>query len=370
MRPDDRSGCILRLSSIFSEAVRNVASGTSKTAALVAALFAFCLTLGALDCVVTADILNAADKFRASGGATYVLSAQDSVDGAACERLSSTEGVVAAGAFRKSEEDYEIPALPSSGVSFIEVTPRFSELISVTTGSANADGLLLSDSVSSSLGALIAGDFLHTSDGPALITGTFSYPNDGRAPSLENAVLVPASNIGRFDECWMTVWPPDPSAARLLNAAIAASTAAETRVTVQQLNVRLGESFDGAVAFESRRTMKAPLAGLGFGALVGFLSIRSRRLELASARHCGVSVFDQLAHLLIETTAGCVLALSLTVSGLWIVALVIVPDHPGFAVAELVRIPLLGVVGAVAGSGMATLISRERHLFRYFKQRN
>ncbi|OKI85818.1 hypothetical protein A6A27_40160 [Micromonospora sp. CB01531] len=138
---------------------------------------------------------------------------------------------------------------------------------------------------------------------------------------------------------------------------------------MQQLNPRLGEGFNGARVFDSRPSAFAPLVSLIFGTLIGFLSVRSRRVELASARHCGVSVPDQLAHLLIETIVWCLLALSLTVSALWIASSIVVPNYQGFVLAELLRIPLLAAAGGVAGCVASVLTTREHHLFRYFKQR-
>ena len=69
-----------------------------------------------------------------------------------------------------------------------------------------------------------------------------------------------------------------------------------------QLNSPLGAHFTGATQFDTRITRFAPLAIALACPVLGFISIRLRRLQLASDRYAGASWRDLGRIVLLDTT--------------------------------------------------------------------
>lgn len=355
----------MRWQEILSEAWRNVKTGTSHLIAIATALLLTAGGLAWLDLVTVQSILSDAEAFHGSGAATLTLVAPAEVDGRTCDRLTELDGVSAAGALRNTTTKLSTAALPQQSVPVVEATPGLAKLLGVSNPGA---GVWLSKDLADTLG-LKGGDTLPLTTGSATIAGTYAYPDDGRRPGLAFAIVVPIVAESSMDECWIAPWPPSPQYRTLLMAAYTGGEDAAKPPTVNQLNATLGTDFDGHQRWVSRATRWAPLGAAVAGLALGYLAIRLRRLELASARHAGVQLVDLWAITMTE--------LLLAVLGVAAITSASLPIALG-ATTSTVNSSLfwtsmatvgVGCWALLAGGTIAVVTTTERHLFDYFRQR-
>lgn len=355
----------MRPSAILSEAWRNLATGTSRAAVFALGLAAVCGALAVADARNIVALEQRAAEFVASGASVRVLSAESGVTGASCDALAGVEGVGGAGALREHPA-LRLDAMPDNPLPAYTVTPGFAEVLGVDA--VTAEGVWLSEETARTLEA-VPGQNLSTAEGTLTIAGTFPYPDDGRDVRPGYAALVPSADTDPFDECWARVWPTSESTQELLLFAVAADSPEDTALTTGQLNASLGETFDGAAGFDGRITRFAAPSTVLAGLLLGFVAVRLRRLEFASALHVGQSRRSQLATTLLETgawsaaglvLAGCALVLASHLGHL---------GEPGDVLAVVGPGLLAAVPGCLAGAALALALVREEHLFRYFKDR-
>ncbi|GHC73246.1 hypothetical protein GCM10007079_07010 [Nocardiopsis terrae] len=355
----------MRPSAILSEAWRNLATGTSRAAVFGLGLAVVCGALAVADARNIVALEQRAAEFVASGASVRVLSAESSVNGSSCDALSGVPGVGGAGALRERAA-LRLDAMPDNPLPAYTVTPGLAAVLGVET--VTAEGVWLSEETARTLEAT-PGQSLGTAEGALTVAGTFPYPDDGRDVRPGYAALVPSADTDPFDECWARVWPPSESTQELLLSAVAADSPADTALTTGQLNASLGETFDGAAEFSDRITRFVPPATALAGLLLGFVSVRLRRLEFASALHVGQSRRSQLVTALLETgvwstsglvLAGCALVLASHAGN---------PGEPGAVLAVSGPGLVAAVPACLAGAALALAGVRERHLFRYFKER-
>ena len=135
-----------------------------------------------------------------------------------------------------------------------------------------------------------------------------------------------------------------------------------------QLNSTLGTTFDGTKRFADRITRFAPEAAAILALVLGFVAVRLRRLEFASALHARTRRSAQTLQILLETTGWTIAA---SMIGALIVLVLIRTQYPGDAGSLIaVGIPTFAslpatLVGALVGSALV----RERNLFAYFRER-
>lgn len=351
----------MRAGSVLTEAWRDVATGTARSSVLALVLALGVGVLGVVDARAVVDVLRDAEEYRASGAATWVVQDDDGVDGFRCDALDGVAGM-RAGALRQGEPLRAL-AMPSSQITTWEVTPG---LLDVALGRTDrgASGVWVSADLADTLG-VGAGDVLATAQGEATVAGTYVWPDDGRARVLGYAVLAPVTATGSFDACWAATWPPDGDTAGLLYA----TTRPGAEPTFGQLNARLGAAFDAGSRLDARVTRWAPAAAVLLGLAVGWAGARVRRLQIASAMHARVP----RAHLAWQ---------HLVEAAVWVGAAALVATAAtGWAAAagnpdptHTVWLGALRAVGAGAGAALlgtlaGVLTTRERHLFRYFKDR-
>ncbi|MBB6406684.1 hypothetical protein [Arthrobacter sp. AZCC_0090] len=357
----------------FSEAWRNIMSGASR-----AVWFAFALAflgsgLGIADIAATQSLISQANSYKGSGANVTTFVAAGAIDGEKCEQLAGLPGVTAAGALR-SAPDAKFLALPGSTVPAKEVTSGFLRFFGAQA-SAEVDGIVVSNDVAEALDinspALEPKQRIETEQGTAVVRGVYDYPADGRRAGFAYGILVPVPAISAFDECWVSSWPQHPELRTLIRLSmIPAEDEPNTDPpVVGQLNTRNGLNFDGAAQFDQRITRLGAMAALAVGVVLGYLSVRARRLELASAKHSGVTTVGQTVQIAIE--CGVIGLMS------WILAIPLILYASGTVGGQdLLTIRVLGIkpplmaamafmIGATAAVGM----TRERHLFRYFKNR-
>ncbi|WP_402374139.1 hypothetical protein [Isoptericola rhizosphaerae] len=361
----------MKARSVAGEAARNLVTGTTR--ALWWAL-AFVVLVGGLavaDARVLVRVWQDADAFRSAGAAVLTLASEREqvVDGTRCQGLSGVSRLAGAGALRPGTP-IRAANMPSSDLTVWEVTPGVLELLTstarptqVVTGATG--GIWLADDLAAALGAS-AGDDLVTTDGRVRIAGVYSWPDDGRDRVLAYAAVVAVPASGTFERCWAEAWPADEDAAGLLYSAM--SPGADD-LRLGQLNSQRGSTYDLTGSVDSRPTATAPAAAAVVGLVLGCVAVRARRLELASALHARVPKRLLSWQLLLE--AGCWLAaaLSVTAAATGVAALL---GSPGPFLETWATAGMTAGAGAAAtliGTLVGVLATREKHLFRYFKER-
>lgn len=356
----------MKKAAIWREAIRNILTGTTRTAAYALILSAIVLSLTAAELSTVRALTDAAADFQDSGASIVTLQADGRVDGSSCEALNSIAGVTAAGALRTRESGLTAAALPSSAIPVMEITRTFPDVLraNVTGG----PGVILSDQAASTLD-LNVGDRLITRDSSTQVAGIYPYPNDGRRSGYGYAALVPVSSSAPFDECWVDVWPTSKEIPALLQTVVLPASEESAPAQLTQLNTSRGTTFDGKARFETRITRFAAPAGFIISIALGYVAIRARRIQLASALHAGASKRALTKMVSLELLSW-ILPTGLLAGSL---AFLYIANGPA---GDLV--PTLTLSGSIAGLALlgpflgayAALVSvSEKHLFRYFKDR-
>ncbi|PJM79796.1 hypothetical protein CUU80_01230 [Bifidobacterium scaligerum] len=378
----------MRLAGMLGEAWRDLVTGTSHACALAIGLACLIMLLAGADWLTITGIQRQTDEYVASGGSTWILEYPNHIDGAACDRLVSLDGVEAAGAVRQSDSKLVFAVLPSTSVPLYEITPGAADVFMLSaTGTqwqygkaresgnttVSREGALLSREAAEPFQAQ-AGQSLALKDGHHLdVAGVFDWPDDGRKSGFSYAALtpVPADSSVPFSQCWVRAWPQTrnlESLLRLSSDGTASATAAE-RPQIYKLNTTKGSELDSAALFASRLTAFVPWIALAAALALGFIATRTRKLEMASALHCGVPKTALLAQIMLETITWSIAGILLTsplLAWVWL--------HDNTTEAEaltdtLLRVPIAAVLGVLAGTFLAVLLTRENHLLKYFKNR-
>ncbi|WP_420363745.1 hypothetical protein AABM26_05325 [Curtobacterium aetherium] len=357
----------MRTTEVLREAWRDIASGAGAAVVCAGVLAVLVAGVVGVRTVAVADDVRAAARWVASGAATQVFTAAGRIDGRACAALADEPDVLAAGAFRKTEDGMVVAALPGTSIPTYEVTGGATALFGVA-GTTGDTGVLVAPEVAEVLG-VGPGQQIATPDGPVPVAGVYAYPDDGRDPELSYAVLAPTVDDGApFDACWATVWPQDETAVSALRRTLLAATGSEDgeRSTLGQLNPRSGTAF---LPSDPPAPGLLESVALALGLVVGCAAVLRRRLSIASDRHVGVRVTAQAFGIAVQHLAwGAVAAaLALAVSVVLVRGL---PPGDGLPiVADGAVLCVLGLVGAVTGGAAAVPLVRERALHRYFRTR-
>lgn len=358
----------MRITAIFREIKQDILTGTTHLVAFAILLTGVMTSFALADIIQIETLIRDADAYQKAGASISVLNAPGQINGSACEALSGIPGVRASGAVREEPERIVFTVLKSAPVPVSTVTPGFSELLGVKT-SPSGIGVYLSDQVSEALQAT-AGDTAKTSQGEVHIGGDYVYPVDGRSPGYGYAALVPSTDTRPYDECWADIWPQsDEIQALMYTTVLAGRTDDDVPVVMGQLNTTLGAKFDGEALF-SRRITRYGVAITGIAGLgIGYLYVRARRLEIASNLHAGVCRGNQAAILALEIAAWVAPALLLSeaILAFYCLAnrtedstvLLLLGGHNQYACS----------IGIILGAGAAWITTREKHLFKYFKNR-
>lgn len=354
----------MRLASVVSEAWRDLLTGTTRAATLALVLTLGVGALAVLDARAMVDVLRTAEEFRTAGAATWVLEDQDNIDGTRCDALDGVGGM-RAGALRQGPSLRAL-AMPSSQLTSWEATPG---LLAAATGRDDvaADlGVWVSQDLATTLG-LTAGSTLVTTDGRTPVAGVYTWPDDGRARTLGYAVVVPVAATGTFSQCWASTWPPDQDTAGLLYSATGTKVGAQA--TFGQLNGRLGAALDAPALLDARLTRWAPAAAAVLGLAVGWAGVRMRRLQVAAALHARVPRAHLTWQLLLEAAAWTLVAVLVGAAATGWAARVGNPDPSSAVWVTSMRTVGAGGAAVLLGTLVGVAGTRERHLFRYFKDR-
>ena len=360
----------MRARSVASEAARNLATGTSRAAGLALAFAAVVGTLAFADVRAAVDVLRGAAEYRASASSVQVLEVSEGIDGARCHALNQATGVVAAGALRHGDPVRAL-AMPSAQLTVWEATPGLVDVLShigtaPDAAGAAAPGLWYSRDLADTLGARPGRDIV-TATGTAATAGVFSWPDDGRARTLGYAALAPVAPSGVFDQCWVQVWPADADTAALVSLALVPAKA--DQATLGRLNTVHGAAYDTEHLLARRPTVLAPAAAILIGLVLGYLAVRLRRLEIAAALHARVRKPHLAWQQTLEATAWVAAGVAIAAAVVAHAARADNPDPIAWAFLLGARTLLAGAAAVVLGTLAGVATTRERHLFRYFKNR-
>ncbi|GIG20829.1 hypothetical protein Cch01nite_15530 [Cellulomonas chitinilytica] len=356
----------MRVEAILREAWRNVSSGTVRAVALSLVLTALGLTAVAAEFSFVSGVEREAQEFRDSGGSIITVLAPGRVDGARCDGLASVRGVRAAGALAVlHDERITAVALPGAPLAHGRASAGFPAVLRAETD--GGPGLILSGDAERLLDATV-GDGLRTTDGTTRVSGVYEYPRDGRRDGYGYMALETDGSSTAFDECWVDVWPQDAAMRSLILTTLRPGTGTDDeQPEVAPLNLTHGLGFEGYTRYRDRITR---WAGVGIGvltAIISFVALRARRVEIASALHDRASRIDLWAVTFTET---------LVWAAPPVVFCTVVSATVFAARGELVvgvvlgaRVAMLIAAGAVLGVATALLATRERDLFLYAKDR-
>lgn len=351
----------MRLAEIATEAWRSVATGTSRALLLAAVTVVLFGSAAWWDTAAVADTQRDARGFVSAGASTYVLDAAGLIDPIACDQLSTVPGITAAGAFAAAGPGITPIATPQRTIPLYTISPGFHELVGAPPG-----GMVATDTVVDQYG-LATHPLLNTTTGYYPVLGAYSFPDDGRDATLGYALLAPGASTSRYNQCWAKIDPPDVAKQALLYTALVAGTSSADKVTIGQLNPRLGVTASAQDDFRSRTSRWAPPITAIAGALLTFTAMRLRRLEHATSRHLGITRAELMLQGAFETLMWSFPALMLTAGGLiaWTASSHIGGDVTIFGMLALLAGWMGTLLGAIAGSALI----REQQLMYYFKIR-
>ena len=260
-----------------------------------------CVTAVAIaEVAVVVQIESDERSFVSAGGTTYFLSAPGAVDGQRCEAVGAVVG--ASGAMRPYGA-LELKSAPGTPLTATTVTPGWLNTIGT---SAPPGGWAVPQGVAVRYGAA-SPSVLGTSLGAIPITAVFSMPEGSSRPDMENApVAIQPADEQPYDECWLRTASSLPSSLALQYATTALRPAMQAHdVQFQQLNARLGESFDLEGRLLGRLSGWAvPLVAL-FGAAAGWFFVHRRGLDLSYARHLGAARITLVTEIAVEGSVIC-----------------------------------------------------------------
>lgn len=402
----------MRLSSIISEAVRNIASGASRAIIWFLALAVSGTLFGGFEALTIIGQENtAAARIDSAADVTTIVSPVSAIDGATCDRLTEAQGgPSASGAMREGEQitprstpgrsigSYEVTAGMIRLLALSSVISSSASSVSSTTAAghgspsgaspssdssssnpasssasspaADASGVWVSTALAHDFG-WAKGSLMETDHGDIPVAGVFDWPNDGRDTRFVYALIVPVSASAKpFAECWAKQWPQTDALDLLLNeTAISGVADANTLPGVTQLNKSHDRRYSAASLYETRMTRVLPIAALTVGVVIGITAVRRRRLEYAGALHCGqrkgAQLLTALCEMLITSGAAIAVTLPLLAALCWRLS----PSGPAAVLLAAVRSPAVMLSGTLVATALAVLAVRESRLFRLFKAR-
>lgn len=352
----------MKLKSVLWEAARNVRSNATRSLGWATAFLILVGGVAVLDARSLAAAVADSVEFRDAGAAVQILEAPGNIDPDRCDALAEITGVRSSGAVRDAGT-LTSSTLPSNSFNSFETTIGFYAVLGVRGDTYDPAA---SSELAAALG--ISGGSLTLSNGQTIPkVDTFNYPADGRSQLLGSALVQPVPPVGNFDQCWAEVWPENPE---ILNYALfALADASDSDVTQRQLNSTLGTSARSIEILEGRPTRSAPFVAAALGAVLALVSVRSRRLQLASARHSGVSAPSLSLQFSLESLFWGVGGALLSSVLLWFLS---------YDLAGLETFNIWTYAWAILGAGVSAvwlsslvgvLLVRESHLFKYFKER-
>ncbi|MDR1033882.1 MAG: hypothetical protein LBL41_03845 [Bifidobacteriaceae bacterium] len=360
---------------IKSEARLNFTTGTTR--AVLLAVLAITITCSAifLDLSSVNSISIQGKEFLESGAATWELTNKNTISPVRCDNLSKIDGILHSGAI--SEENMTITpiSMPGTSIPVNTVSQDFYKLLDLTSLDLSTPGIFIPTVISERLG-IRAGDSFLTKSGEIFVSGVYNYPDDGRQGSLGFAALAPlderASPNRLLDSCQATIWGQNDSLKTMLWTALESKEeSANSRVKpeIAQLNGKFGITFEGVKLYDSRDTKYLGVLVLLVCTLLGFVFIRIRRLEIASWLHVSMKKSDALKISLLEIAPIIFLALITSIPTFLFAYIGADSSDTLTYIFLAARIFLASAIGLLFGTTLGIVATKERHLFKYFKER-
>ena len=199
-----------RFGAILGEGVRNAAHGGARSTLLVAILALLATVAVIAEAITLQGIRDDEAELWREGSHVVVVSADQGIDGAACEAASTSEAVVVAGAARRRPTPLRIGNLGDAQLTLADVTTGVLRIGSILNPEPEMAGLslVLAAPAAESLGVTL-GETIHARDGgrSSIVTPEaiwdLSYTTNRYSTGLVE--VVPAA--GGFDTCLLLAAP-------------------------------------------------------------------------------------------------------------------------------------------------------------------
>ncbi|BDR54099.1 hypothetical protein KIMH_02100 [Bombiscardovia apis] len=378
----------MKVHTILSEAWRDIASGTNRTILWLLTLSFVSMGILGLDLGTIVALQNQSKMWTTSGAAINLVQSEGQISSTSCIALHQTTTAFASkqsaqpqhpaiasdrpigssGAL-KAGPLITLSAMPAAPLESFNVTPSLAVVLRLTPSVDNKTGVWISSQLAETL-QVRAGDILATDSGPMHVAAVFSWPQDSRDQRIAYAILNPSTSQEPFDECWATVAPSNTAASDLLTATAISTPGTMNPLQIKQVNNSLGSSFDGWEQYRKRASKYLTVALPFTALLLGFISVRTRRVEIADDLHCGIKKGSIWAIFALETWAWSLAAL---VSCAAVLLLVVrsATSHNEALQLLAVETPMLvaALILAQVGLALALLPIKANQLFTYFKER-
>ena len=353
----------MRLDSIISEALRNIVSHTSK-AALCASIVVFILVACiSSDYYVIAQLQRKSDVIHMSGADITTLVASNHINSLSCDKASQSSIIQASGSLRKKESIKPL-ATPRNSITSYEVSSNFSSLLNISY--QNTGGIWISQLVADSL-KLQIGDFLDTEQGKTVIAGIYQWPHDGRDARLEYAVLIPTISGQNtvMDECWAAAWPYNAYTEKILMNTLMVDQSDTTGINFSTVHQNSDAKTSMYYLFTHRITRYNWIIAAVLSGVVAFLSIRRRKVELASNLHCGVRFSELLLTLYCEQAVWLICAAIISFCISRVIGTYIFVTDIGVTQFQSIPILMVSVVSIHIATAASLVTIREKKLYKY-----
>ena len=355
----------MRIKSILSEATRNFFTGSNHSLIWFTLFTVLVVLLIGIDQRAVVNQLKEVDNYLNQSGNVHFIASQGNISQQNCVALQKIPGIETAVALRQND-DLELPALPRSKLKSYETTGEFANLFQTNQSIVKPSIFLSADAAG--VFKTNPGDKLNVGSEEIVVEAVFANPSDGRGRLFDfSLVTVTNQTTAGFDSCWIKIWPDNRKLIDYLNFAYLGDNT--QRPQSQQFNPKFGQKVDVLEAYENRASKKISQFALIAAMVVGVASVLTRRLELASTMHAGVRknalrlqiLFEQLYWLLASAVICAVLLWALSAFGN--------PQSPWGAYKNGLFVLVSSMIFASLGAQIALSFIKEKHLFRYFKQR-
>ncbi|WEV59156.1 hypothetical protein OZX67_00855 [Bifidobacterium sp. ESL0728] len=372
----------MKRSSIFSEAWRDITSGTSRTISCLAILAVLAIVVTMFDLNTVAGLQHQARQWVSSGSSIHILAQEQEINPVSCGALTEASGkgangkrthpIQSAGALRE-DDDVTLDAMPSVQLDQWDVTPSMADVLGVRFSNSDSasSGVWISDQLANTL-KVRQGDSLPSNQGVMHIAGIFPWPEDGRDQRIAYSVITSTSTSWDepWDECWASVNPSNPSAKDLINTAWFAYPGGIPSSQIRQANVSLGTSADLNAQYNARssRFMLALTPLLAF--VIALFAVRMRKVEIADDLHMGLPRRGLHVIFALETLGWSVPAVLLCVAASMFAATAM-SGRANAVTFTLVQLPPLiaALLTAQLGTAVGLTSIRSTQLFAFFKNR-
>jgi hypothetical protein len=322
-------------------------------------------------------VVKKAEQYQASGASIQVITAPNQVNPQVCDSLTQVQGINQAGAIKSTKVNVTPSVLPQGSIPLSYVSSNFIKMLDLVEYRPDVLGIYVSTTVAKRVGRGAGESFMTVDNGEVFIRGIYNYPDDGRNGGLGYAILAPSttenagSEQGDYDACWANIWSENRKETGLLWQTIDGSSEnsdAANKIDIQQLNGKYGAEFFGFKDYQQSAIKHIALWVLVITIIIGFIGVRLRRLELTSTLHAGIDKFSLLRMLLYESLAPLSMVLITALPAFLLLIYTITEDRMAFILVGI-QIGAAGIVGYVFGTTLGGLMTQEKHLFKYFKNR-